>query len=148
VKVCALLSARSSFTLSWLTCVCVCVSPPTGHLGEPVLLPLWLPVPRLHHLGGVLLSDQHRHGLFPAVCRGELTTLREEGVVSSVVDVSSRDRKLEPGGTDVPLVCSPSGLPVVVENLPGVGRLGVLRPHLRRLLLHQQGKETERRRLP
>lgn len=48
-----------------------CMSPPTGHLGESVLLPLWLPVSGLHHLGGVLLSDQHRHGLFPALCRGK-----------------------------------------------------------------------------
>lgn len=43
----------------------------TGHLGEPVLLPLWLLVPGLHHPGGVLLSDQHRHGVFPALCRGK-----------------------------------------------------------------------------
>lgn len=50
--------------------LCVCVTT-TGHLGEPVLLPLWLPVSGLHHLGGLLLSDQHRHGLLPALCRGE-----------------------------------------------------------------------------
>lgn len=43
----------------------------TGNLGESVLLPLWLPVPRLHHPGGVMLANQHRHGILPAVCRGE-----------------------------------------------------------------------------
>lgn len=50
-----------------------CVSPPPGHLGEPVLLPVWIPLPGLHHSGGVLLPDQHRHGLLPAVCRGAST---------------------------------------------------------------------------
>lgn len=48
-----------------------CVALPTGHLGESVLLPLRLPVPGVHHLGGLLLSDQHCHGLFSAVCRGK-----------------------------------------------------------------------------
>ena len=43
----------------------------TGNLGESVLLPLWLPVPRLHHPGGVLLTDQHCHGVLSAVCRGK-----------------------------------------------------------------------------
>lgn len=50
----------------------MCVHPPPGHLGEPVLLPLWLPFSGLHHFGGVLLSDQHCDGLFPALCRGKL----------------------------------------------------------------------------
>lgn len=44
---------------------------PTGNLGEPVLLPLRFPVPRFHHPGGVLLTNQHSHGVLPAVCRGE-----------------------------------------------------------------------------
>lgn len=43
----------------------------TGNLGESVLLPLRLPVPRFHHPGGVLFTNQHRHGVLPAVCRGE-----------------------------------------------------------------------------
>lgn len=43
----------------------------TGNLGESVLLPFWLPVPCLHHPGGVLFTDQHCHGVLPAVCRGE-----------------------------------------------------------------------------
>lgn len=42
-----------------------------GNLGESVLLPLWLPIPRLHHPGGVLLTNQHRHGVLSAVCRGK-----------------------------------------------------------------------------
>ena len=42
-----------------------------GDLGESVLLPFRLPVPRLHHPGGVLFTDQHCHGVLPAVCRGE-----------------------------------------------------------------------------
>lgn len=42
-----------------------------GNLGESVLLPFRLPVPRLYHPGGVLFTDQHRHGVLPAVCRGE-----------------------------------------------------------------------------
>lgn len=33
-----------------------------------------------------------------------------------------------------------SGLQMVVENIPGVWRLRLLRPHLRRLLLCEQGK--------
>lgn len=37
--------------------------------------------------------------------------------------------------------CFSAGLPVVVENLPGVGRFCVLRSYLRRLLLHQQGEK-------
>lgn len=49
----------------------LCVSPPLGHLGESVLLPLRLPVSGLHYLGGLLLPDQYCHGLFPALCRGE-----------------------------------------------------------------------------
>lgn len=44
---------------------------PTGNLGEPVLLPLRVPVPRFHHPGSVLFTNQHRHGVLPAVCRGE-----------------------------------------------------------------------------
>lgn len=37
----------------------------------------------------------------------------------------------------------PSGLPMVVENLPGFRRLSVLRPHLCYLLLCQQGKHPK-----
>lgn len=50
-----------------------CVWPPAGHLGESVLLPVWFPLSGLHHLGGFLFSDQHRHGLFPALCRGKFS---------------------------------------------------------------------------
>lgn len=42
----------------------------SGYLGKPVLLPLWLSVPGLHHSCGFLFSDQHRHGVFPIMCRG------------------------------------------------------------------------------
>lgn len=52
----------------------------TGNLGESVLLPLWLPVPRFHHPGGVLFTNQHRHGILPAVCRGEGKGARKQGV--------------------------------------------------------------------
>lgn len=44
---------------------------PTGDLGESVLLPLRVPVPRFHHPGSVLFTNQYRHGVLPAVCRGE-----------------------------------------------------------------------------
>lgn len=37
-------------------------------------------------------------------------------------------------------MCVVLGLPVVVENVPGLGRFGLLRPHLRHLLLCQQGE--------
>ncbi|PNJ57374.1 transmembrane 9 superfamily member 4 isoform X4 [Pongo pygmaeus] len=40
------------------------------YLGESVLLPLWLPVPCFHHPGGILFTNQHRHGVLPAMCRG------------------------------------------------------------------------------
>ena len=44
---------------------------PAGNLGEPVLLPVWFPVPGVSHLGCILLSDIHCHGLLPAVWRGK-----------------------------------------------------------------------------
>lgn len=49
---------------------CVFVS---GNLGEPVLLPFWLPVPGVYNSGGILLPDQHCHGVFPALCWGEIS---------------------------------------------------------------------------
>ena len=51
-------------------CNSMCLSTTAGHLGEPVLLPVWFSVPGVHHPGGVLLADQHRHGLLSALCRG------------------------------------------------------------------------------
>ena len=43
----------------------------TGNLGEPVLLHVWISVPRIHHPHYLLLTNLHRHGLLPAVWRGE-----------------------------------------------------------------------------
>lgn len=102
----------------------------SGHLGEPVLLPVWLPLPGLHHSGGVLLPDQHRHGLFPAVCRGTFTHTHSEDQGGCLATVSTCSFVLS----------FISGLQMVVENVPGVWRFRLLRPHLRRLLLCQQGK--------
>lgn len=41
-----------------------------GHLAEPVLLPVRLPVPRLLHPRGQLWPDRHRDDVLPAVRRG------------------------------------------------------------------------------
>ena len=41
-----------------------------GHLREPVLLLVRLPLPRLHHPRHLLLTDIYRHGLFPALWGG------------------------------------------------------------------------------
>lgn len=59
------------------------ISVPTGNLGEPVLLPLRFPVSRFHHPGCVLFANQHRHGILPAVCRGEAVGLCGEGGYST-----------------------------------------------------------------
>ncbi len=48
-----------------------------GGVREPVLLPVWLLVPGLCHLGGLRQPDQHRHGLFPALL-GKLPLVVEE----------------------------------------------------------------------
>ena len=72
-----------------------------GHLREPVLLSLRIPLSRFRHPRRLVLADQHRHGLFPA--------MRRE-------------------------------LPLVVEVLLRVRRIGSLRLRLLRLLLlHQAG---------
>ena len=42
-----------------------------GHLGEPVLLPVRLPLPGFCHSHHLLLSNLHRHGVLPAVWRGK-----------------------------------------------------------------------------
>lgn len=44
---------------------CVFVS---GNLGEPVLLPFWLSLPGVYNPGGILLTNQHCHGVLPALC--------------------------------------------------------------------------------
>lgn len=126
----------------------VCVSPPTGHLGESVLLPLWLSVPGLHHPGGVLLSDQHCHGLFPAVCRGKrsgyLLLFSAAHHPPAVKQASHWWLKATLCFSILSLsLSSPSGLQMVVENLPGVRRLRLLRPDLRHLLLCQQGNSQK-----
>ena len=46
-----------------------------GHLGEPVLLPVWLPVPRLCHPDHLRVTNLHCHGLLPAVRRGNTLTV-------------------------------------------------------------------------
>jgi len=51
----------------------VCVH--TGDLGEPVLLHVWISVPRLHHPHHLLFTNLHRHGLLPALWRGILEFL-------------------------------------------------------------------------
>jgi len=50
---------------------CVSVS---GNLGEPVLLPFRLSLPGVYNPGGIVLPDQHCHGVLPALCRGESPT--------------------------------------------------------------------------
>lgn len=49
---------------------CVFVS---GNLGEPVLLPFWLSLPGVYNPGGILLTNQHCHGVLPALCWGEIS---------------------------------------------------------------------------
>lgn len=41
-------------------------------MGEPVLLPVWIPVPRIHYSDYFLLTDLNCYGLLPAVRRGNL----------------------------------------------------------------------------
>ena len=42
-----------------------------GDLGEPVLLSVRIPLPRLHHPHHLLLSNLDRHGLLSVVWRGQ-----------------------------------------------------------------------------
>lgn len=42
----------------------------SGYLGKPVLLPLWIPLPRLHHPHRLRFSDLCGHGLLSALWRG------------------------------------------------------------------------------
>ncbi len=51
---------------------CVFVS---GNLGEPVLLPLWVSLPGVYNPGGIVLPNQHCHGVLPALCRGEVSSI-------------------------------------------------------------------------
>ena len=48
---------------------------PDGHLGRPVLLSLWVPVPRLCHPHHRLLRGRHRHDLLPTLWRGQSSSL-------------------------------------------------------------------------
>lgn len=56
-----------------------------SHLGESVLLPIWLLVSSFYHLGRLLLTDRHCHGLLSAVRGGTISSVREKIIVELFV---------------------------------------------------------------
>ena len=42
-----------------------------SNMGKPILLPVWISISRIYYTYYILLTNIHRHGLFPIVWRGE-----------------------------------------------------------------------------